>query len=315
MQRETIYAAHRVQGIFGGLFLGALALIARSHDSNGLAIGLAAVGAFAVLLLLRRPRLEIDPDGLKVVNLLRTYRLRWTDIAGFGFGAAAMTSCLAIRRRDGTTVNAVVVSDDVRSGYSHQRVAEIVADLQQRHGAATGSSILREPFVSEPRARRNSLRVLDAMWLLLCAFFLIFGLATAWQAAFDLPATYSRLSSSGVRATATFAGCRVTGIRDHECRLALAYQGRTRTWNYSEDFPQFHGLLVGAVVPVLVDPQDSTTVYTVHDVQERYDAGFGVLGIFGIALASVGAVGLVWEVVRRRRDASFQRALRPQPWS
>lgn len=301
VQRETIYARRRLQAIFGALLLASLGLVAHTHGADTLAVGLGVLGVVAAGVLVRRPRLEIRPDGLTVVNLTRTYRLPWTDIAGFGFGSARMTSCLAIRRRNGMTVNAVVVTDDVRSGYSSQRVAEIVAGLQERLVAATESGVAREPeFVLEPRARRNSLRLMNAMWLLVSAFFVIFGLVTAWQAAFGLPATYSRLGSHGVRATATFAGCRVTGIRDHECRLSLAYRGKTRTWRYREDFAQFDGLLVGAVVPVLVDPAHTTTVYTVHDVEERYNAGFGVLGIFGIVLAGVGGAGLAMYLRSRR---------------
>src|SRR5206468_7530662 len=137
----------------------------------------------------------------------------------------------------GSTVNAWVVTDDVRSGYSSERVQEIIADLQERLAAANGASVERsldapaEPGV-EPRARRVSRGIQQATWFLVCLFLVVFGIASAWHAGSDLPQTYSRLSSHGVRATAVFAGCGVIGIRDHVCRLSLTYQGHTRTWKY-----------------------------------------------------------------------------------
>lgn len=303
MQRTTIYAAKRFQSIVGASFLVVLAVVAHSHAADTLAIVLAVIGGGGAALLFRRPRLEIGPDGLEVVNFAHTYRLPWNEIAGIGFGSTRMISCLAIRRRDGSTVNAVAVTDDVRSGYSPQRASEIVAGLQQQLRDFNGSSVLPDfELPTRQGATRTSRRVGNAMWLLVCAFFVVFGVATTWKAASGLPQTYSHLSSHGVRATALFAGCRVTGIRDHECRLTLAYGGRTRTWGYSEDFPQFHGLSVGALVPVVVDPEHPTTVYTVHDVETRYDAGFGVLAIFGIVLTVVGVLGLAWAAIRWRRD-------------
>ena len=316
VQRTTIYAARRFQSIVGAGFLVVLALVAHSHAADTLAIVLAVIGGGAAALLFRRPRLEIGPDGLEVVNFARRYRLPWNEIAGFGLGSTRMISCLAIRRRDGSIVNAVAVTDDVRSGYSPQRVSEIVADLQRQLSDYNGSSVLPDfEFPTRQRATRNSSRVRDVMWLLVCAFFVVFGVVTTWNAAADLPRTYSHLSSHGVRATALFTGCRVTGIRDHECRLTLTYGGRTRTWNYSEDFPQFDGLSVGAPVPVVVDPEHPTTAYTVHDVETRYDAGFGVLAIFGIVLAIVGVLGLAWAGVQWRRDVTLRRALGLQQWS
>src|SRR4051812_37220268 len=46
--------------------------------------GIAALGlpVAAVLLLLARPRLSADADGLTVVNLLRSRRLAWSEVVG-----------------------------------------------------------------------------------------------------------------------------------------------------------------------------------------------------------------------------------------
>jgi Bacterial PH domain len=296
---ETIYARHRVEALVGtsGLFL--IALAAHSHGSNAFAISLAVVAVLLAAFVLRRPRLQVDSDGLVVVNLLRTYRIPWRDVSGFGFGTTGATPCLTIRRTEGTVVGAAVVNDNYRSGYSQVQLDAIVADLQERLAAANGTSVSRElarpvPGSVEPRARRASRRVTIGVWSVCCLFLLIFGIVTAWQAAAGLPRTYSRLDTHGVHATATFAGCRVTGVRHHECRLMLVFGGRTRTWTYPEDYPQFNGLAVGAAVDVLVDPNHSATVYTEHDVAIRYDAGFGALAIVGIAFAVAGFLGLAF---------------------
>jgi hypothetical protein len=60
--------------------------------------------------------------------------------------------------------------------------------------------------------------------------------------------------------------------------------------------------------------QGSDGVNLVHDVEERYDAGFGALGVFGVAPAGPGAVGPAWKAARRRRNARFRTALPPEPW-
>lgn len=308
---RTIYSRHRLQSVLGTCSLFVLALVAHSRGSNGLAAGLAVFGGLLGGYLLRRPRLRVDSHGVTVVNLVRTHRVAWSEIAGFGFGSGAIVPCLSIRRRDGSTVHAVVVTDDVRSGYPRERVEEIIADLQERRAAATGTRVDREldraePGV-EPRARRVSRRIQRATWVLLCLFFVVFGTTTAWHAASDLPRTYSHLRTHGVRATAVFAGCRVVGLRDHECRLSLTYRGHTRTWSYPEEFSQFDHLPVGAPVAVLVDPEHPTTVFTVHDVEVRSNAGFGVLAVFGIVLAVAGVLGLGLYWSRRRREARHRR--------
>ena len=61
----------------------------------------------------------------------------------------------------------------------------------------------------------------------------------------------------------------------------------------------------GAQVPVLVDPTDSFSVYTVHDVDTRYNPGFGGRRGVGIAVVVLG-VGILasafWRRPRRRRQ-------------
>jgi hypothetical protein len=287
---QTIYARHRVEAVVatGGLLLTALAV--HSHGSNGLAITLAVAAVLLALFVLRRPRLHIDSDGLVVVNLVRIERIPWREIAGLGYGASGATPSLTIRRTDGSVVRAIVVNTNYRSGYTQAQVDAIVSDLQNRLAAANGTGVSRELERPAPGSRPSGLQTTVVAWSVVCVFFLIFGAITAWHAAAGLPKTYSHLSAEGIAETATFAGCRVTGVRRHECRLTLA----ARTWTYSEDYPQFNTLPIGAPIDVLVDPRHATTIYTAHDVASRYDAGFSALAIFGIMLAVAGFLGLVF---------------------
>jgi hypothetical protein len=304
---KTIYARRRGQAVISCVGLLVLAAVAHSHGSNGLAIGLVVFAGLTVLFLLRRPRLRVDSRGLIVANLARTYRIPWTDIEGFGYGSEGAVPCLTIHRRDGTVVKAAVVTDDFKTGYSSSRVEEMIEDLQDRLALATGTEVdrrleaPRRPGV-EPRTRSLSRRVQVMAPLLVWVFLLVFGIVITVNATSNLPHTYSYLRSHGVPATATFAGCRVTGIRDHQCRLTLTYLDRARTWTYSEDYSQFDRLPFGAPVAVLVDPRHPGTVYTAHDVETRFNAGLGPLAILGIVFAIVGTLGLgAFFVVWRRR--------------
>lgn len=289
MGSKTYYARHRIEAIAGTIGFLLTALAAHSHGANGLAITLAVTAVLVAAFVLRRPRLRIDGDGLVVANLLHTYRVGWAEITAFGFDPTASTPSLTIRRRDGTVVHAVVVNDNYRSGYSEAQVDAIIADLQDRLAAANGTTVNRaldKPARIKPARARLTL----VAWFIVCLFFLVLGAIASWNAAEGLPKTYSRLDAHGAHETATFAGCRVVDVRQHECRLTLA----GRTWTYSEDYPQFNGLAAGNPVAVLVDAKHPTTVYTAHDVAVRYDAGFGPLAILGIVFAAGGFLGLVF---------------------
>lgn len=132
-----------------------------------------------------------------------------------------------------------------------------------------------------------------------CIFFIAYGIATTWHAVSGLPTTYSRLRAHGVSATAMFAGCS-GNLRLRNCRLALTFHGRTRRWRYPEDYRQFDRLPLGAPVAVLIEPRDPGTVYTVHDVDVRYDAGFSASAVFGVVLAAAGFLGLAFLLWLRR---------------
>ena len=147
---------------------------------------------------------------------------------------------------------------------------------------------------------RKRLRRYAIGWLAVCLFFVVYGAYTIWDSTSRLPHQYARLRDHGVRADATFRGCAIPPFgRDQRCRLSLRLDGRVRTWVYLENYAQFRALRVGAAVPVLVDPKNRSTVYTVTDVERRTNAGGADSGLFwlgvvfvGIGLAGVG--GFVW---------------------
>jgi hypothetical protein len=305
VQPLTIYARRRGQALVGSLTFLVLAVVAAGHGARGLAYLLVALTVVVVAYLARRPRLSADARGITVVNLLRTIRIRWTEVAGFGVGSAGAESCVAVRRRDGTAVGAWVLADDVRSGYTPEQLASIVGDLRDRLAAAGGGAsfddVAESPSRSEAGGRRLARSVPAVSWVVLCLFLVVLGVVEVVNATVSRPAAYARLEHRGVGATALFAGCRVVDLRTHVCRLTLTYGGSTRTWRYSEDFPQFRHLAVGASVPVLVDPAHPATVYTVHDVRSGDNAGFGVLAAFGLVLAALGIAGLAFFAWRWRR--------------
>jgi hypothetical protein len=147
---------------------------------------------------------------------------------------------------------------------------------------------------------RKRLRRYALLWLAVCLFFIVYGAYTIWDSSYRLPHQYARLRDHGVRANAAFRGCEIRPLgRVRRCRLSLRFDGRVRTWIYPENYAQFRTLHAGAAVPVLVDPRDRNTVYTVTDVERRTNAGRSgsVLFWLGVAflgngLAGVG--GFVW---------------------
>jgi len=135
-----------------------------------------------------------------------------------------------------------------------------------------------------------------------CLFFVTFGAFTAWDSYHRLPRVYAVLRARGVPATARLVRCApgIGGGRGVGCRLSLSFEGRVRTWNYPEDSAQFRGLAVGAAVPVLVDPSNSHTVYTVRDVDHRTNAGASPPFWYGVVLVVLGVAGFTWLLWLRR---------------
>jgi hypothetical protein len=103
---------------------------------------------------------------------------------------------------------------------------------------------------------------------------------------YALPRTYDRLERSGVRVSATLGYVNPPGIdrfKDNDYyTLTYAFGGRERTKNVFEHWDQFDGVPLGQTVPMLVDPKDPDTAFSVADVRARTNAGFGLLS--GVSL-------------------------------
>ena len=110
-------------------------------------------------------------------------------------------------------------------------------------------------------------------------------------AMFELPRTYRALTERGVQTLAIVHDCG----RD-DCALTYTFAGRRHTSDYGHDLSQFCGGRCAAPTPVLVDPDDPATMYTVHDVQRGTNAGIGVYSLatllFGLCFAG-GAIAML----------------------
>jgi hypothetical protein len=135
-----------------------------------------------------------------------------------------------------------------------------------------------------------------------CFFFVAYGAFLAWDSYHSLPHVYETLRARGVPATANLVRCApgvglYHGVR---CRLSLRFAGRFRTWDYPEDAAQFRGLAVGAAIPVLVDPTNSSVAYTLRDVEHRTNAGTSPVFWYGVVLVLLGLAGFAF-LLRLRR--------------
>src|SRR5262249_8540831 len=94
---------------------------------------------------------------------------------------------------------------------------------------------------------------------------------------------------------------------DDVCRLSVTYRGETRRWDYQDDYPQFDHLEVGAPVPVLLDPNHPTTVYTVHDVDTNDNAGLvsltGLVALVGVLIGLLMLGLSAWTTLKMRSDS------------
>jgi hypothetical protein len=106
-----------------------------------------------------------------------------------------------------------------------------------------------------------------------CAVVMFIAAATA---IFERPRTYHALADHGVPALAT-AHCGGDG-----CALSYTFAGRERTNDYNNDLAQF--CHCSAATPVLVDPGDPATMFTVRDVQRGTNAGLGVYSLATIVI-------------------------------
>lgn len=122
--------------IIVGLFV-AIALVLRNSDT-GVFFRLADQVALVVLgliiagglLLLARPRVRADADGIEVRNILLTRRFRWTDVVRVAFPDGASWARLDLPDYEYVAVQAVQAVDGQRSVTAMRR-------LRALHAAAT----------------------------------------------------------------------------------------------------------------------------------------------------------------------------------
>ena len=319
----TVFRFDRRRLLIGnGIVLAGVAAWASTGDPFGL---LMLVFLLAVTVWsLRRPRLAVTARGLTVANLLTSRRIKWQDIVGFGYGEHGRAWCAEVELRDGSKVPVRVLSDNLETGGNpSERVSAVVADLRARLEAQTGvrsatrkvlalaDGTTLDPELAPAAAVRARHAERQQRWIfgtmvVLGLFVVGFGVRTTVEAA-HRPHTYALLRERGIRLDARFEGCGHVdrfdkNPKDDVCRLTVTYLGRTRKWDYRDDYPQFDHLAVGAPVGVLLDPDHPSTVYTVHDVDTRQNAGvFSIIGLFGMGMVVAGSGLLLYLVTLARR--------------
>jgi len=124
-----------------------VALVVVQGDALGLALaGTGAAAALGLRALLLRPRLVVGPAGLRLVGLMRTRRLAWSQVAGAGARAVPgplgrVEQCLVVHGERGRSTRVRVVRGpvDPATGVAGA-VAELAAGLVARARVETGSA-------------------------------------------------------------------------------------------------------------------------------------------------------------------------------
>lgn len=293
---------------------------------------LAAVVVAFTIWVVRRPRLSVNERGLMVANMFTTRRIPWEQVRGFGYGVHGRAWCVQVERAAGKVASVEVLSDNVTAGgYSREQTSEIVARLRATfeektgihdssrmidlgHGRAVDADSLGGSDLAVSRAKRQ---LRWGMWTWIVFGVVLVGVGASMVAnAAERPHVYAQLRRDGVALSAVFDGCGPVDRFDHKdivCRLSLDYLGRTRRWDYSDDYRQFDHLIVGDPVPVLLDPSHPATVYTVHDVAINDNSGvLSIFGLFGIGMIALGLASLAF-IFRIRRDARQRWRARTAP--
>jgi hypothetical protein len=124
------------------------------------------------------------------------------------------------------------------------------------------------------------------------------GIWCSWHFLISLPRTYDRLERDGVRVPATVGYVDPAGsnrFRNNDYyTLTFHFRGRRYQERAFENFRQFDGVALGDEVPVLVDPDDPGTAFSVADVRARTNSGIGLgsaASLFDILLCGWFLVG------------------------
>ncbi len=134
--RRVLLAAWVGAVVVVGLFV-AIALVLRNSDTGVFfrladQVALVVLGLFIAggLLLLARPRVRADADGIEVRNIILTRRFRWTDVVRLSFPDGASWARLDLPDYEYLSVQAVQAVDG-------QRAVDGMRRLRALHAAAT----------------------------------------------------------------------------------------------------------------------------------------------------------------------------------
>jgi len=134
--RRVLLAAWVGAVVVVGLFV-AIALVLRNSDTGVFfrladQVALVVLGLFIAggLLLLARPRVRADADGIEVRNILVTRRFRWNDVVRVAFPDGASWARLDLPDYEYLSVQAVQAVDG-------QRAVDGIRRLRALHAAAT----------------------------------------------------------------------------------------------------------------------------------------------------------------------------------
>ena len=98
-------------------------------------IALVGVAGAAFLWRYGVIRAEPSPQGLRVVNLLRTHQLEWTQIVRVGFSGGAPWAVLELTDTEELAVMAIQRADGERAG---REAARLAALIEHHHRPAGG---------------------------------------------------------------------------------------------------------------------------------------------------------------------------------
>lgn len=115
-------------GIFGENLLGTTGMMVLLNRIFIVAFGfLLAAGLWRYALLRAIP----TPEGLKVVNLVRTYDLEWAQIVGVGYGDGSAWAMLELTDTEEVAVMAIQRAD---GSHAQAEASRLAALIQYHHG-------------------------------------------------------------------------------------------------------------------------------------------------------------------------------------
>ncbi|MFL6137114.1 MAG: PH domain-containing protein [Frankiaceae bacterium] len=131
----TVWRPHRARAVvlpaaglvLAGACLLAAALPAAWSITDRVGIALIGVAVDAVLLLLARPSLSADDEGLTVVNLVNRRRLAWSEVVRVGLSRHDSWAVLDLADGTSLPVMALQSSDGPRTRLAVVELAALIA--------------------------------------------------------------------------------------------------------------------------------------------------------------------------------------------